>query len=639
MKHFITISCLTCLFSFCVFNLYADCPVNQSVLLVSESFENDIPADWETPIARDGDTWNVDANPIGYYGNPGQDNWIYVNDERNDKVGLAELLTSAYDLSAFPAFVQLEFDLNFQEYSGKGSYHLDIWDGSVWRKLHYDTEDITAHFTIDITAYASEQTRFRFVYEDGGTWGWGMGIDNFQIIGLPDACGNGVCDYGESPADCDDCAGKVEFPSSWVPQGLDIAGQAAAYADFNAGSPCDDCFEAVDLGFAFDFFGESYQSAYINANGNLTFEEPYAAFTPEPFCLVGPKMIAPFFADVDLTKGGEVSYYVDPDGAYFIASWESVAFFGCEGEECDQRNTFQMILTNGKIRAVGEYLLPLGSNILFVYGDMQWTSGTSSGGDGGFGGAPATVGLNQGDGNSCDDYGVFDRDGYAYYGNHQDDLCIANAVSHLDYHTIAFNGVAGEYAQAKGEIVLKGNANENGVELMWCTDIIETTEFFVLERRAGSDNAVYEEIITIYPSDPLSKQLGEFLYMDEEAKADTNYYRITQVQSNGELSYSEVFKITFGDPGSQLSQTSLNLIGVGPNPLQEQLNIRYSLATNNDIQYKLVDITGKMILNGTQSGQIGENQFSLNLPALSAAMYVISLSDGQEIVHMNLIKE
>ncbi|MFK7922122.1 MAG: nidogen-like domain-containing protein [Bacteroidia bacterium] len=639
MKHFITISCLTCLFSFCAFNLYADCPINQSVLLVSESFENDIPSDWETPVARDGDTWNIDASPIGYYGNPGQGNWVYVNDERNDQVGLAELLTSAYDLSAFPAFVQLEFDLNFQEYSGKGSYHIDIWDGNVWRKLHYDTEDVTAHFSIDITAYANEETRFRFVYDDGETWGWGMGIDNFQIIGLPDACGNGVCDYGESPADCEDCAEKLGFPSSWVPEGQDIVGQAATYANFNAGSLCDDCFEAIDLGFAFEFFGESYESAYLNTNGNLTFEQPYAAFTPEPFCLVGPKMIAPFFADVDLTKGGELSYYADPEGTYFIARWESVAFFGCEGEECDQRNSFQMILTNGSIRAVGEYILPLGSNILFVYGDMQWTSGTSSGGNGGFGGAPATVGLNQGDGNSCDDYGVFDRDGYAYYGNHQDDLCIANAVSHLDYHTIAFNGVVGEYAQAKGEVVLKGNANETGVELMWCTDIMETTEFFVLERRAGSDNAVYKEITTIYPGDPLSRQLGEFLYLDENAKADTNYYRITQVQSNGELSYSAVIKIAFGDPNSQFSQASISLIGVGPNPLQEQLNIRYSLGTANDIQYKLVDITGKMILSGSQSGQIGENQFSLNLPALSAAMYVISLNDGQEIVHMNLIKE
>ncbi|MEM6342496.1 MAG: nidogen-like domain-containing protein [Bacteroidota bacterium] len=639
MKHKITISCLTCILSLCISTLWADCPVNESVLLVSESFEDNMPEDWELPTARDGDTWTVDANPIGFYPNPGENNWLYLNDERNDKIGSGELITSAYDLSAFPAFLQLEFDFNFQEYSGKGNYQIDIWDGIAWHKLHHDNQDVAAHFTIDITAFAGESVRFRFKYEDGETWGWGMGIDNFQIIGLPDACGNGICDYGEVPGECEDCPKRWYEAEAWIPQGKDIQGASVTYAKFNADAACDDCFEEVDLGFEFNFFGEVYQTAFLNANGNLTFAEPFAAFTPEAFCLVGPKMIAPFFADVDMTRGGRLSYYADPNGTYFIARWEEVAFFGCKDEECDQRNSFQVILTNGKIRAVGEYILPLRSNILFVYGDMQWTTGKSSGGDAGFGGAPATVGLNQGDGSTCDDYGIFDRDGYAYYGNHQDDLCTANAVSHLDYHTITFNGVSGENTFAKGEIVLKGKEQEKGIELLWCTDIMESAEFFVLERRAGADNAVYEEITTIYPEDPLRNQLGEYLYFDDDAQADTNYYRITLVQSNGELNYSPVAKVAFGQANQDGLNTALNLVGVGPNPLQAQLNIRYSLSTNQTIEYKLLDMAGRMILNGSQDGQAGENQFSLNLPRLSAAMYVISLTDGQEVVHMNLIKE
>ena len=68
--------------------------------------------------------------------------------------------------------------------------------------------------------------------------------------------------------------------------------------------------------------------------------------------------------------------------------------------------TFQVILTDGSIRAVGDYLLPLGANVLFNYGDMQWTTGSSSGGTDGFGGSPATVGLNLGDGQTCQDYGL-----------------------------------------------------------------------------------------------------------------------------------------------------------------------------------------------------------------------------------------
>lgn len=38
------------------------------------------------------------------------------------------------------------------------------------------------------------------------------------------------------------------------------------------------------------------------------------------------------------------------------------------------------------------------SYILFLYGDLQWSTGDSDGGSGGTGGAPAVAGINAGDG-------------------------------------------------------------------------------------------------------------------------------------------------------------------------------------------------------------------------------------------------
>ncbi|MEL6652699.1 MAG: nidogen-like domain-containing protein [Bacteroidota bacterium] len=516
MKHLSTIITL-CLFSFCYLPSWADCPVNESVLLVAESFENGLPQDWSAPQTRDGENWRIDALPFGFYGNPGSGQWIYVNDEKNDKVGSAELLSATYDLSTFPSFLQLEFDLNFQEYSGLGYFQVEVRTGDEWKVLLEDREDVNAHITIDITDCALAEVQFRFRYFDEDSWGWGMGIDNFQILGLPDACGNGICDYGETPESCEDCVARDQRAEAWISSQTDLRGEALSYKSFNQGVGCDDCYEEVELGFSFEFFEESYDRAFINANGNITFDEPYVAFTPEAFCLSGPKMIAPFFADADLTRGGKIEYIADPNGQYFIARWDEIAYFGCKDGECDRRNSFQVILTDGKIRAIDNYILPLGANVVFVYGDMQWTSGSSSGGDNGFGGAPATVGLNKGDGETCDDYGIFDRDGFAYYGNHQDNACSANAVSHLDYHTIAFRGQTGDHVICEGEIMLRGTEANEGIELMWCTDVIDDTEFFVLERRAGADNAVYEEITTIYPNEPLAlhvllARLGDLTY-------------------------------------------------------------------------------------------------------------------------------
>ncbi|MBK7158976.1 MAG: hypothetical protein IPH77_10545 [Ignavibacteria bacterium] len=63
------------------------------------------------------------------------------------------------------------------------------------------------------------------------------------------------------------------------------------------------------------------------------------------------------------------------------------------GSHADKLNTFQCIISDGL-----DPFLGLGNNVCFSYGDMEWTTGDASGGVGGFFGAPATVGINEGNG-------------------------------------------------------------------------------------------------------------------------------------------------------------------------------------------------------------------------------------------------
>lgn len=59
----------------------------------------------------------------------------------------------------------------------------------------------------------------------------------------------------------------------------------------------------VDIGFAFDFFGEVYTQLWVNNNGNVTFDAPLAEFTPFPLIDTTTVILAPFFADVDTRTG------------------------------------------------------------------------------------------------------------------------------------------------------------------------------------------------------------------------------------------------------------------------------------------------------------------------------------------------
>ncbi len=156
-------------------------------------------------------------------------------------------------------------------------------------------------------------------------------------------------------------------------------------------APNDDGSSAeIFVPFDICFYGQTYNSFFINNNGNITFESALSTFSATAFPSTGNKIIAPFWGDVDtgdaITPLGQVVYKITPTAVYI--NWEDVGYYSAQG---DKRNTFQLILTDGVAPVVE------GGNVAFCYQDMQWTTGSASGGTAGFGGTPATAGANKGD--------------------------------------------------------------------------------------------------------------------------------------------------------------------------------------------------------------------------------------------------
>ena len=155
--------------------------------------------------------------------------------------------------------------------------------------------------------------------------------------------------------------------------------------------PNDDLYSnSILLPFNFSFYGTTYDSLYINNNGNISFSQPYSTFTAYSFPDPTFNMIAPFWADVDTrsTNGGNVWYKLNPHSLVIV--WDHVGYFSMME---DKLNTFQLIISDGL-----DTLIPNANNVSFCYGDMQWTTGSASGGANGFGGSAATVGVNIGNG-------------------------------------------------------------------------------------------------------------------------------------------------------------------------------------------------------------------------------------------------
>ncbi|NBX37707.1 MAG: hypothetical protein EBR10_10890, partial [Planctomycetes bacterium] len=171
----------------------------------------------------------------------------------------------------------------------------------------------------------------------------------------------------------------------------------------------------ITLPFEVNFFGDSFSGLYINNNGNVTFGSSSGSFSSTGFPTNGIKMIAAFWADVDTrpAASGRVwrkSLDTNTDGTLdtFVVTWDNVGYYS---NQIDKLNTFQIILTDGTNQSIG-----LGARAAFSFDNMCWTTGSASDGSGGFGGIPATVGVNRGNGVDFFQVGRFNQNNANFDG-------------------------------------------------------------------------------------------------------------------------------------------------------------------------------------------------------------------------------
>ncbi|SFU39426.1 nidogen-like domain-containing protein [Nitrosospira multiformis] len=145
---------------------------------------------------------------------------------------------------------------------------------------------------------------------------------------------------------------------------------------------------AIQLPFDVNFNGTTYNTIYINNNGNITFGGPFGAYTPTGFTGLPVQMIAPYWGDVDTRCATCGAVYVAvPTSDVAVITWDGVGFFPSDSSKT---NTFQLILRDRND------LEGSNTDVEFRYGDLQWTTGGASGGSNGLGGQPAFAGYTGG---------------------------------------------------------------------------------------------------------------------------------------------------------------------------------------------------------------------------------------------------
>lgn len=159
-----------------------------------------------------------------------------------------------------------------------------------------------------------------------------------------------------------------------------------SFGELALSSNDDDSSSLIDLPFAINFYGNTFNGFYINNNGNVTFGSALSSYTPSPFPIASQPMIAPYWADVDTRCEACGSVYVGAVNAdTTIVTWNNVGYFS---EQSDKTNNFQLALRN---QSNGNF------DVEFRYDRLEWTTGDASDGTNGLGGTPAQAGFDAGD--------------------------------------------------------------------------------------------------------------------------------------------------------------------------------------------------------------------------------------------------
>ena len=123
----------------------------------------------------------------------------------------------------------------------------------------------------------------------------------------------------------------------------------------------DDDSAASTVPFGFSFYGKGQTAAFVNSDGNITFEEADHTSTDRNVArlLTGPPRVAPFLADLDPSTGsGRV--FLDPASDHYTVTWCTV-----RGFDSTRTVTVQTtLLPNGTIEMIYGATVNLGDAIV-----------------------------------------------------------------------------------------------------------------------------------------------------------------------------------------------------------------------------------------------------------------------------------
>ena len=111
-----------------------------------------------------------------------------------------------------------------------------------------------------------------------------------------------------------------------------------------------------------------------------------------------------------------------------------------------------------------------------------------------------------------------------------------------------------------------------------------------------------------------------YTYLDEKANSPILYYRLRQVDFNGNFTYSEVREV-------QMNQYFGLSVNIFPNPVANNLNVHLDTDQTFAFEFRMSDLAGRT-LKKIKRIELGPQDLNVSVEGLAQGVYSIELIDS-----------
>ncbi len=174
-----------------------------------------------------------------------------------------------------------------------------------------------------------------------------------------------------------------------------------------------------------------------------------------------------------------------------------------------------------------------------------------------------------------------------------------------------------------------GEAMPNGNEISWMTATETNSHYFNIERSA---NGVDFEVIGTVDAAGNSSSANSYSWTDKTPFAGDSYYRIVQYDYDGQNSQTPEFVVTRGE-------FTFAVGSISPVPVQDVMQVAYTIDTDAVITLTIYDLTGRTVQARTVKANAGINNATFDVSAMSSGVYMLAISNGQEVITERVVVE